>query len=492
MTSEATEDLRKLVYPETYFVGLAPPEMRLALLSRGILAPTGRPLRYLELGFGSGFSLNVHAAANDGAFWGNDFVRAHVDGAASIAAVSGADAHFLPDSFADLLNRDDLPTFDIIAAHGIWTWVPDEDRAAIVEVLTRKLSPSGVFYVSYNNTAGWASVLYLRQLMKLYLAEHGERAAVADAVAFARSLQGAGAAYFKENPTAATEVALMATRNQVYLQQEYFLDDWKLMSLAEMEGALRPAGLRFAAQFPLIMHDDELVLGESGRDIIAKLESPLLRETVRESFQGMGFRQDIFVRDSTPLTADERRAHFRAQRFLMTTQSRKVPLKGGSPWGELDLGARGCVPVMRALETLGPGPHALAAIEEALPSIPIDDLISRIILLSAVKIVRPALNAEEARAATPSCLALNAYVLGVPGGAAVLASPVLGAGVEVSPLERALLVSYLAGDTTIEGCAAEIARACPQELRGLTADQVAAMLYADELPLFRAMGLIPA
>ena len=46
MTSETTDDLRKLVYPETYFVGLAPPELRLALLSRGILAPTRRPLQY--------------------------------------------------------------------------------------------------------------------------------------------------------------------------------------------------------------------------------------------------------------------------------------------------------------------------------------------------------------------------------------------------------------------------------------------------------------
>ena len=492
MTSEAADDLRKLVYPETYFVGLAPAEMRLALLSRGILAPTGRPLRYLELGFGSGFSLNVHAAANDGAFWGNDFVRAHVDGAASIASISGADAHFLPDSFAELLNRDDLPTFDVIAAHGIWTWVPDEDRDAIVELLKRKLGPGGVFYVSYNNTAGWSSVVFLRQMMKLYLAEKGGRSDVAEAVAFARSLHIAGAAYFKENPTAAAEVALMAKRDPVYLQQEYFLDDWKLMSLAEIEGALRSADLRFGAQFPLIMHDDELVLGARGREIVSKLESPLLRETVRESFQGMGFRQDLFVKAASTLTVEERRDHFRAQRFLMTTQSRNVALKGGSPWGELDLGARGCVPVMRAFEALGPEPHALADIEATLPDIAIDDLISRIILLAAVKVVRPTLSIEEERAAATSCAALNAYVLNLSGGAAVLASPVLGAGVDISPLERALIVSQLAGKVTVDDCAAEISRACPGELNGRSAYQVAAALCAEHLPIFRAMGLIPS
>lgn len=490
MTTETAEDLRKLVYPETYFVGLAPAELRLALLSRGFALPASRPHRYLELGFGSGFSLNVHAASNDGEFWGNDFVREHVDGAASIAALYGADAHFLPDAFSDLLQRDDLPMFDIIAAHGIWTWVPDEDRAAIVELLKRKLAPGGAFYVSYNNTAGWSSVVFLRQMMKVFLAEKGGRAEIGEAVAFARSLQGANAAYFKENPTAAAELSMMTARNPVYLQQEYFLDDWKLMSVAELEQSLRLAGLHFGAQFPLIMHDDDLVLGQRGQEILAATESAILRETVREAFQGMGFRQDIFVKQSATLTAEERREHFRRQSFLMTTRPRNVMLKGPSPWGELDLDAKGCVPVMDALAALGDGPHTLAEVESALPSVPIDELISRTILLAAVKVVRPALPPEERNAAAPRCVALNAYILSLPGGSsAILASPVLGAGVEVSPLERAMLAAYTTGKRTVAECADEITRACRAELRGRTAQDVAALLFTDHLPFFRAMGL---
>lgn len=492
MTSETAEDLRKLVYPETYFVGMAPAELRLALLSRGFALPASISLRYLELGFGSGFSLNVHAASNNGEFWGNDFVRAHVDGAASIASISGADAHFLPDAFSDLLKRDDLPMFDIIAAHGIWTWVPDEDRAAIVELLKRKLAPGGALYVSYNNTAGWSSVVFLRQMMKVFLSEKGGRAAIGDAVAFARSLQGANAAYFKENPTAAAELSMMAGRNAVYLQQEYFLDDWKLMSVAELEQALKPAGLQFGAQFPLIMHDDDLVLGPSGQAVLAATESAILRETVREAFQGMGFRQDIFVKDATKLSAEARRDHFRRQSFLITTRPRNVMLKGGSPWGELDLGAKGCVPVMEAFAALGDGPHTLAMVEAALPSVPIDELIARTILLAAVKVVRPALPPEERNAAAPRCAALNAYILSLPGGtSAILASPVLGAGVDVSPLERAMLAAYAAGKRTTAECAEEITRSCPAELRGRSAQDVATSLYADQLPFFRAMGLAP-
>ncbi|MGD9981803.1 MAG: methyltransferase regulatory domain-containing protein [Hyphomonadaceae bacterium] len=491
MTSEHADDLRKLVYPETYFVGLSPQEMRLALLSRGIHIELGDSFRYLELGFGSGFSLNIHAAANDGEFWGNDFVREHVDGAASIAAVSGARARFLPDAFADLLKRDDLPAFDMIAAHGIWTWVPDDDRAAIVELLKRKLAPGGVFYVSYNNTAGWSQAVYLRQMMKLFLAEGGGRAGVGEAIAFARSLQRAGAAYFKENPIAGAELAMMAGRDPVYLQQEYFLDDWKLMSLADVEHALRPAGLEFGAQFPLIAHADDLVLGAGGREIIANIESPLLRETVREAFQGMGFRQDIFVKQPKRLAEDERREHFGRQAFLLTTQPRNVMLKGGSPWGDLDLGAQGCAPIINAMDELGAKPHSLAALKAALPSIAMDDLIYRMLLLAATGVVRATLATERQQAARARCAALNAHLLGLQSGErAVLASPVLGAGVEVSPLEKAFMSEYLAGRHTVDEIAPYVENTCGAELRGRSAQEVAGILVRDHLPVFRAMGLI--
>ncbi len=113
-------------------------------------------------------------------------------------------------------------------------------------------------------------------------------------------------------------------------------------------------------------------------------------------------------------------------------------------------------------------------------------------MLAAVKVVRPTLSIEEERAAATSCAALNAYVLNLSGGAAVLASPVLGAGVDISPLERALIVSQLAGKVTVDDCAAEISRACPGELNGRSAYQVAAALCAEHLPIFRAMGLIPS
>ena len=58
-------------YTQCYYPELAPAALSLALLNRSVKAC--RPLRYLELGFGQGLSLNIHAAACPGEFWGTDF-----------------------------------------------------------------------------------------------------------------------------------------------------------------------------------------------------------------------------------------------------------------------------------------------------------------------------------------------------------------------------------------------------------------------------------
>jgi hypothetical protein len=188
------------------------------------------------------------------------------------------------------------------------------------------------------------------------------------------------------------------------------------------------------------------------------------------------------------LTADQRRDEFRRQSFLLTTTPKQVMLKGGSPWGELDLEARGCVPLIEAMAELGHAPQSIAALEAALPSIPLDDLIARIILLAGVNVLRPALGVDEQKAVRGRCTALNAYILGLPSGeSAVLASPVLGAGVQVSPLERAVLAAHASGKRTVADYAEAIERT---GLRGRSAHDVAASIHADALPIFRAMGLI--
>src|SRR5215472_509031 len=69
---------------------LGPGLLRLACLSAGVAPPAGSPLRYLELGYGLGLSLNIHAAAVLGEFWGTDFNPSHVAHARALADACGS------------------------------------------------------------------------------------------------------------------------------------------------------------------------------------------------------------------------------------------------------------------------------------------------------------------------------------------------------------------------------------------------------------------
>ncbi|HYQ25689.1 MAG TPA: class I SAM-dependent methyltransferase [Polyangiaceae bacterium] len=150
--------VQSIDYTHHYCRELSPSLLDFACLSRGISTNLAdRPLKYLELGFGQGLSLNVHAAASQGEFWGTDFIPAHVANARELAAHSGA--RLFEDSFEDFARRADLPELDVIGMHGTWSWISAQNRAVVLDLVRRKLAPGGVFYLSYNALPGCAAEL---------------------------------------------------------------------------------------------------------------------------------------------------------------------------------------------------------------------------------------------------------------------------------------------------------------------------------------------
>src|SRR5690606_7692367 len=143
-------------YTYGYYREISPVFQRFCLLLNGYAAPeSGADANHCELGFGQGVSINIHAASNPGHYIGTDFNPAQAAHANSLAAASGNNARLYDDSFEQLLNRDDLPQFDSISLHGIWTWVSRDNHKIIAEFARRYLKPGGVFYNSYNCFPGW-------------------------------------------------------------------------------------------------------------------------------------------------------------------------------------------------------------------------------------------------------------------------------------------------------------------------------------------------
>ena len=156
-------------YTYGYYRELSPVFMRWCLLVNGIAAPEiSAESCHCELGFGQGLSANIHAAAVPGKFYGTDFNPAHAAQAQQLAEASGADTHFFEDSLEEFSNCDDLPQFDSIGFHGVWTWISAENRRHMLEVARQHLKSGGMVYNSYNCLPGWAPASPLRELLALY------------------------------------------------------------------------------------------------------------------------------------------------------------------------------------------------------------------------------------------------------------------------------------------------------------------------------------
>lgn len=59
--------------------------------------------------------------------------------------------------------------FDYIICHGVYSWVPDHVRTAILDLCRKKLAPQGLAFISYNALPGW----YFRKAVRDMMVYHG-------------------------------------------------------------------------------------------------------------------------------------------------------------------------------------------------------------------------------------------------------------------------------------------------------------------------------
>ena len=153
-------------YTHGYFRELSPALLRFVALLGGVEAPRAGPFAYCELGCGNGQTSTVLAAGNpNGRFFACDINPTHVQTARRwIEAGKVDNLSVLEASFAQMTAAD-LPDFDFIVLHGVYSWINSAARRAIVDFMQAKLKPGGLVYISYNCLPGWSNVAPLQRLM---------------------------------------------------------------------------------------------------------------------------------------------------------------------------------------------------------------------------------------------------------------------------------------------------------------------------------------
>jgi len=438
-------------YTYGYYSELNPLRLRLAFLNQGLAFPEVGAA--CELGFGQGLSANMHAAASLVQWHGNDFNPAQAGFAQELAAAAGAGAQLTDESFAEFSARTDLPQFDYIGLHGIWSWISDENRALIVEFIRTRLKVGGVLYISYNTLPGWAAFAPMRHLLTLHAQLQGSEGQgivgrIGGAFDFADKLLATNPGYARANATVADRFNKVKEQNRHYVAHEYFNRDWEPMHFATMARWLEPAKLQFACSAHILDHVDPLNLSAEQQELLRTIGDVTLRETTRDFMFNQQFRRDYWVRGARKLSVLEQSEALRVLKVVLVTPRTDVTLKVSGMLGSAEMSEAVYAPILDFLADHKS--RTLAQIELAMKDkgIPFVQVLQAMLVLSGaghLMAVQDDALIAKARKHTDK---LNAYIMQKARGSSdvgYLASPVTGGAIPVGRFPQLFLLVLTQG-----------------------------------------------
>ena len=120
----------------------------------------------VELGCGDGTNLITLAFRYQQAtFIGIDVCETAINHALNIVDKLGLDnIHF---ECKDVRNLDssEVNRSDFVLVHGLYSWVPENTRSAILSFCAENLKPNGLAYISYNAQPGWSTRALVRETL---------------------------------------------------------------------------------------------------------------------------------------------------------------------------------------------------------------------------------------------------------------------------------------------------------------------------------------
>jgi SAM-dependent methyltransferase len=312
-------------YTVGFYPELAPNHLESALLFAGFKADlTKAGAAYCELGCGYGLTTLILAASNpQTSFVGVDFNPTHIVAArALVESARLPNICFIEASFDELLEPRfaDLGDFDVIALHGIYSWVAPSIRRAIVEFADARLKTGGALYVSYNAAPGWMPRAPLQRFIFEYAKRHpkGPLATTAEALRFAKTIKDAGAIYFQANPPVGAFIEAMQGLDLTYLVHENLNESWSALYHADVVADFASTRLSYACAAHIADDIDETSIPITTHDVVAGITDRVWHETVKDFLVGRSFRRDIFVRGPVQLTPAERTEELDDRNLVLT------------------------------------------------------------------------------------------------------------------------------------------------------------------------------
>lgn len=160
----------EVAYPAPVLSILTSDYLAAAGYMHGWRPPAPERASYLEIGCGDGYNLaGIGAVTPGGHCVGFDLSKAAV--ARGQAIVEAAGLRNVKISVGDIM---DYPrsgkVFDYIVSHGVYTWIPQHVRPAMLELIAKQLAPGGVAYVSFDALPAAGPKAYIHAFLMRELA----------------------------------------------------------------------------------------------------------------------------------------------------------------------------------------------------------------------------------------------------------------------------------------------------------------------------------
>jgi len=292
----ATNPYDELPYRASSIEWSAPERLSLASLLHGGPRVDLQAYRLLELGCADGTNLLPLAwYRRHGSFVGVDSAHTQIACAERRASQLGLDnATFIHADFATLDETLD-GEFSFIIAHGVFSWISDASRHALLKLCAHRLRAGGLLYFNYNAKPGWEVRGMVRDFVRAQTSSiEGLRAQVRAAQEVCGRLVDSMGEH-DEHPyrrLLANEFRLLRDAEASYVAHEYLTPDNHAYWVGELLELLAEYGLAYVADadysYPWAREDpgftawlrDENIVGQGVHDTIDLLRYRQLRSPI--------------------------------------------------------------------------------------------------------------------------------------------------------------------------------------------------------------------
>lgn len=440
-------------YTNGYYSTLNPLRIKLCFLAQNLLPPTINTA--CELGFGQGISLNFNASTLNAQWYGTDFNPSQATFAKNLSKISQAPIQIFDNSFEELFNRKDLPQFDFIALHGIYSWVSPKVREQILQFVRKKLNSGGVLLISYNAQAGWASIAPLRDLLYAYstlLTPSGKPSSLRarEGLNFVNELMELPSTELIKNPQTISMLQTLSKMDDTYLAHELLNEVQNAFNFSQMHNELTQAKLEFATYASYSDHLSNVQLSEQERQILSKVShSRVIYEMLKDLMFATSFRSDYWVKGAIKLSIAQSLKELQKLKIIASIPHDKINYTLNTRRGVLNLNQDFYSPILEMLKSHQPilVEHIKETLESSLKrEVQYHELLEALIALSSKDYIKLVQDEETIQRALPHTQALNQYILeqSLENTNLVrhLISPVSAEAVSLNRLELLFLYAY--------------------------------------------------